>query len=99
MAEMAKDYHQSLQTEGINPDQDTLQHTQNALNALKTKISNPQKDMLCQPYSEEEIEEALTTSHHNKSPGMDGATYELWKHLNYKYKKAVKEEDTLDQPP
>jgi hypothetical protein len=49
--------------------------------------------MLRQPYTEEEIEKALNNSEHDKSSGMDGITYELWKHLNHKHKKSRKEDN------
>jgi len=63
MAELARDYHESIQKEGINPD-NTLrdQCTQEALASIKKTTSEDQKNLLKKLLTEEEVEEALQKS-------------------------------------
>jgi hypothetical protein len=50
MAELAKDYHESLQTQGINLNKDLRDHcTKEALESLRTKTNLDQKEILKQP--------------------------------------------------
>jgi hypothetical protein len=94
MAELAKNYHESLQTKGMNPDRELRDLcTHEALNSLKTKTNQDQKEILRQPFSKAGIESALNKSYSNRSPGIDGLTYELWKHLNQKFLAAKKNKD------
>ena len=89
MAELARKYHEALQKEEININQDQREQcTEETLNSLKTQTTENQQDLLRRPFSEEETENALNKSDNNKSAGIDGTIYELWKHLLQKYKNA-----------
>ena len=88
MAELARNYHENLQKDGIDPDR-TLrdQCTEEALAALQRRVNVEQRNLLRGIITEEDVEEALQNSQNLKSPGMNGITYELWKHIHQEYKK------------
>ncbi|XP_044342365.1 uncharacterized protein [Triticum aestivum] len=53
--------------------QDNLS-TEEVINYVPTKVSNELNDMLCRPFLQDEVEQALFMMKPNKSPGLDGFT-------------------------
>ena len=50
-------------------------------NSLVPQISEEEKVMLCEPVTKQELKEALLTFPNNKSPGLDGLSYEFYKYF------------------
>jgi len=95
MAELARNYHESLQKDGINPDKELRERcTEEALASLQKRLTPEQSEQLRKIITEEDVEEALQMSENFRSPGMDGSTYELWKYLHQEYKKKSLDENT-----
>ena len=93
MANLAKDYHHNLQSEGLPNDENREEYTQ-ALNEILTII--PDAQLLDDPTftplnwkaTQEQSEEALRLSKNGSATGMDGCPYELWKTLHERYNTA-----------
>ena len=98
MAELARNYHENLQNDGINPNIETRdQCTEEALASLQKTVTTDESELLRETITEEQVEEALQRSQLLKSPGMDGITYELWKYLHQEYKKSLLASEEADQ--
>jgi len=93
MAELARDYHENLQKEGLaTPESDPrLEAIQTALNTIPISqtIVDPTHSPLDSIISKDTLESALTTSRLGTAAGPDGIPYELWNHLNTAHKKAA----------
>ncbi len=88
MAKLARNYHENLQNDRINPDKETRdQCIEEALASLQKTVTIEESELLREIITKEQVEEALQRSQLLKSPGMDGITYELWKYLHQEYKK------------
>lgn len=85
MAELARDAHEVLLTEGIHPDEEERQRITNEI--LKDipeerKLPEYEKDEnLGSEITEEDVDNALTHSANGSSPGINGLPYEYWKYL------------------
>lgn len=85
MAELARDAHEVLLTEGIHPDEEERQRITNEI--LKDipeerKLPEYEKDeILGSEITEEDVDNALTHSANGSSPGINGLPYEYWKYL------------------
>ena len=88
MAKLARNYHENTLRD---------QCIKDALAAIKTVVSTEQYTLLDKLITEDEVEEAHQRSQNLKSPGMDGFTYELWKHIHklYKSNKGVENEQEI----
>ncbi|KAF5375493.1 hypothetical protein D9615_009178 [Tricholomella constricta] len=91
MAELGRDYHDALQKEedATNPDI-REQKIVKALNQVKTKTSEAQKQDLGSLIARAEVVEALTKAKNNTAAGLDGATTELWKTIHNKHTEDTK---------
>jgi hypothetical protein len=93
MANLAKDYHQALQHDGLlnNENHNEYEH---ALNEVLAAIPDAQhlEDPAFTPLNWEatqaQTEEALHLSKNGSATGMDGCPYELWKTLHLHYNTA-----------
>ncbi|KAK1217942.1 hypothetical protein PQX77_019381 [Marasmius sp. AFHP31] len=80
MAELARDYHESLQTQGLQEDREKRERdTQESLNNISAKLSEAQNTEMGLKTSYMNILEALAEAANDSAPGMDGIPYELWK--------------------
>ena len=90
MANLAKDYHNRLQSEEL-PDNENHEEYTHALNEILTTIPESQHldDPIFTPLNwkatQEQTEEALRLSKNGSATGMDGCPYELWKNLQERY--------------
>ena len=95
MAELAKEYHDNLQTEELLPPTSALraEALENALKAIPDtqKLEDPLTSPLNAPISYTDLESALATSKLGTAAGPDGIPYEVWKHLHAKHQSAIKE--------
>jgi hypothetical protein len=93
MAEMARDYHEALQSQvdGDQPtEEDREQKIKQVLENISTKLTDEQFDSMRNQLAEIDIAEALKVSKNNKAAGLDGATYELWKAIHARYLEDVR---------
>ncbi|KAJ3895379.1 Endonuclease/exonuclease/phosphatase, partial [Lentinula edodes] len=95
MAELAKDYHEQLQTKGLDQDpQQREQATAEVLGYLDAKLSEAQKEYMGENLAWEEVAGALKLSKTGSSAGINGTTYEFWKSMADAHRTDSKKEDT-----
>ncbi|KAF5318883.1 hypothetical protein D9758_019008 [Tetrapyrgos nigripes] len=89
MAKRARDYHENLQKEGQVTDDEHLRHkqamTDKVLSNLNTNLTDEQKAYLAMKCERSDVVVALLGAKNYTSPGIDGATYELWKAMYSQY--------------
>jgi hypothetical protein len=93
MAELAKNYHELLQTKDTHQfhnknerktaDDEVLQQI-----PAYQKLTNADETTLHMGITNKEVEKALKTAKNGSATGLDGCPYELWKTLHKRYKKA-----------
>ena len=95
MAEMARKYHEDLQTEGIITNTPPTEHTgqlQAALNEIPAsqRLQNPtaEEDWII---TAEQVRKAIHIAKKGTATGLDGCPYELWKTLASLFEKATNE--------
>ncbi|KAF8059884.1 hypothetical protein FPV67DRAFT_1390533, partial [Lyophyllum atratum] len=93
MAELAHNYHDSLQSKGdVAEPVDRRQKTEEVLEGLTKSTSEAQKQELEAVVTKAEVLEALLKSQNNTAAGLDGATYEFWKTLHNRYIEDAKQD-------
>ena len=85
MAEIARNYHDQLQLQGLATEPDQARATEKALNTITEKTPQADKIILKTLLTEEEVLRALSASPSGKAAGMDGIPYKLWKALHNKF--------------
>ena len=94
MAQLARDYHDSLQRNGM-PDHEDVDEYEHALHETLSAIPNNQKmeeptfTPLHQPATQTQTVKALRLSKNGSATGLDGCPYELWKTLHQHYNTAL----------
>lgn len=86
MSELARDYYDSLQREGLSPTSEREEALESTLNAIMIRLSPLNKQELAKSLTKENIEEVLKLLPNGKAPGIDGIPYEFWKWLQEKSK-------------
>ncbi|KAJ3853366.1 Endonuclease/exonuclease/phosphatase, partial [Lentinula lateritia] len=93
MAELARDYHDSLQLKGLNHNpQDRQEAITEALEKISSKLTDRQTQMARDEIQWEEIEFALKHSKNGSSSGINGIVYEFWKARADTYKQDKRQE-------
>ncbi|KAF5325465.1 hypothetical protein D9619_009740 [Psilocybe cf. subviscida] len=96
MAELAREYHKSLQEDGaeihISPARQL--HINEALGTVTKRVNEEQVELLEAKIGLHEVVNALEASGNAKSPGLDGITYEVYKSLNKIYEGTSDTEET-----
>jgi hypothetical protein len=98
MAKLARDYHENLQNEDINPQENKETHHQKTEQFLQ-EVPNTQKleEPTLSPMNWEakrpHVEEAIHLAKCASAPGMDGCPYELWKKLKEAHDEALKKNE------
>jgi len=83
MAEMARNYHDKLQTQDRNPENEPNPQTMNeVLNHISRRLTTKQRGDLAKRVKRQDVSNALTNSANGKAAGMDGIPMEMWKKLN-----------------
>ena len=88
MAELAKEYHNSLQTADLLPDEEDHNERINLILEeipIQYTLSDTDAASMNQPLTETQTERALKLSKNGSATGLDGCPYELWKNLKNKY--------------
>ncbi|GLB44701.1 putative RNase H [Lyophyllum shimeji] len=95
MAELARNYHDRLQSKATAVDPEIRQQkTEQVLAGITKTTSDSQKQDLGSTVTRAEVLEALSESQNNTAAGLDGATYEFWKTLHNRFV----EDSKLDRP-
>lgn len=81
MAEIAWDYHNGLQQEGVNPDADADNQVEDVLDNLTKKVTPSKKTKLAENIKQSEVRQAIQALPNGKAPRIDGIPHELWKAL------------------
>ncbi|KAI1783864.1 hypothetical protein LXA43DRAFT_842759, partial [Ganoderma leucocontextum] len=89
MANIAKNFFDSLQAEEVNEEVENEKEaaTRDTLHAADARLSEREVGTLEREVAWIEIEVALTEAPSGKSPGLDGLPAELWKECYQKQKK------------
>ena len=90
MAELARSYHEDLQTNGLASDV-TEDDFQDTLRFLKPKLTPREKAPLAEYITQDEVHQALRDLPDGKAAGMDGIPHELWKALAIRFKHKKKD--------
>jgi hypothetical protein len=88
MAELARDYHHNLLSDGLDtPAEERARITEEVLNSIHpdTKLKNAAKVKLAKKLTREEVLCALKASNNGKATRINGIPYELWKTLDKRY--------------
>ena len=94
MAELAQNYHQTLQTDADPPptEEERLQQISTALETIPAAqiLSNPGETKMNNLLDEGSVRTSLDLTKNGTATGVDGCPYELWKALNKKYDDDIK---------
>jgi exonuclease III len=95
MAELAKEYHESIQTKDLHPFKDDHEKANAELQILQNippqqRLSNPELSHLQSGITQKDVETALKNAKNGTATGLDGCPHELWKTLNKKFENAKK---------
>ncbi|OBZ72436.1 Transposon TX1 uncharacterized protein [Grifola frondosa] len=83
MAGLARDYHEKLQEDGVNPNQgDQTEATVDVLGHVTTRLSSSSSEHLGQKLSALDVLGALERSTNGMATGLNGLPYEFWKAIN-----------------
>ena len=86
MAELARNYHDRVQSKGVTVDPDAHhQKIAQVLDGISKTTSDEQKQSLGTSVTRDEVLEALLKSQNNMAVGLDGATYKFWKTLHNRF--------------
>jgi len=92
MAELAHNYHETLQTKEstriMSPEERERTRTE-FLGGIPAnqKLPDPERTPLNWKVTEEQVVEALKRAKEGSATGLDGCPYELWKHLQQRHNK------------
>ncbi|KAJ7077990.1 Endonuclease/exonuclease/phosphatase, partial [Mycena belliarum] len=84
MAELARDFHDNLQSEGLVSPAEQEEAETTALKNIK-RLSQQNKAKLSQYLKRAEVARVLHRLPNGKAPGIDGIVHELWKALHKNY--------------
>jgi len=97
MAELAKDYHDTLQEQGLGGLQARQEATTEVLTHIPSPILKSFKEELTKNVETEDVHRIIQTLPNGKAAGLDGLTYKLWKKLNEDYMNNSKTDEN-DKP-
>jgi exonuclease III len=95
MANLARDYHHSLLSDGLNtPPAIRAQTTEKILESAcpENRLPNASKAELAKRLTQEEVKAALKASKNGTATGINGIPYEFWKLLDNEYEVRTKKE-------
>lgn len=90
MSELAREYYNSLQQEGLSPTNEREDALGTILNNITIKLSPQNQWELEKTLTKADIEEVLKLLPRGKASSVDGIPYEFWKWLNDKAKATPK---------
>ncbi|PPQ78824.1 hypothetical protein CVT24_002384, partial [Panaeolus cyanescens] len=94
MAELAKEYHDKLQSAGLTgTENETRWEEESCLNKIKSALSQTEKELMDEELTTGDIIRAIKDLPNGKAPGLDGLTTELYKKLIEDHERESKNED------
>ena len=104
MAQIARNYHEELQTQGLldrNQPERTNAKKHVLQQILDTQKFNTTDSDLHNLITEDQTKTALLASKNGTATGLDGIPYELWKTIHERHKKIQKQEENKNHktPP
>jgi hypothetical protein len=98
MAQLARNYHETLQQSDATPQADQDTHNlqlESILNEIPDNqmLENPDQTSMNWRITEDQVARALCLTKNKTATGLDGCPYELWKTLNDTYDSAPQESD------
>ena len=95
MAKLARDYHERLQQDGLenNDEQDYETETMRTLNRIHRNqiLTDPEETTMNEKITKTQVKKALHLSKNGSATRMDGCPYELWKILEERYNRATQQ--------
>jgi hypothetical protein len=87
MANLARDYHENLQNEGLSHTANQKEHENKTLTFLQhilqeQKVQEPETSPLNWTVRKDLVREAILAAKNGSATGMDGCPYELWEKAN-----------------
>jgi hypothetical protein len=99
MAEIARQHHENVQAEGLNPDNEEREAaTKTAHDKIRNKLTNMQKAAMAKRLEEHKVEGAIRLAPPSKAAGLDGLPAELWKELANEHAEAEKKRGPESSP-
>jgi len=92
MAELAREHHDTLQDEDIDPNMSHKEYTEKLENILRVipetqRLQEPERSSMNWKISEVQVSKALRLTRDGAATGLDGCPYELWKALEKRHNK------------
>jgi len=92
MAEIARNHHESLQDEDLDPDTNTEEYNAELhkfLNEIPENqcLEEPERTTMCWKVTEEQVSQVLQRTKDSTATGLDSCPYELWKTLEKRHNK------------
>ena len=92
MAELARNHHENLQNEDINPNENQDEYNRKLNNLLERipeeqRLREPERTRMNERITEEQVSKALRAAKDGSTTGLDGCPYELWKALEKRHNK------------
>ncbi|KAJ7798362.1 hypothetical protein B0H14DRAFT_2303802, partial [Mycena olivaceomarginata] len=95
MAEMARNYHDSVQHKDLPDEYGRMMSTEMTLEHRNVHLSKNEFGKIDQDIRTDDVGEALKLSNNGKAPGFDGIPYEFYKILNISFEQAKKSNQQL----
>jgi exonuclease III len=94
MAEIARDHHENIQTEGLEANNEAREDAiRTAHGKIKNKLTNIQKAKMAKKLSESDVRAAIRAAPPGKAAGLDGLPAELWKELATNFSNAEQQDE------
>ena len=92
MAELARNHHDTLQNEGIDPDMSNEEFTEKLNDILRhipenQRLPDPERTTPNWNVTEDQVHKALQIAKNGSATGLDRCPYELWKALQQRHNK------------
>ncbi|KAJ7900681.1 hypothetical protein B0H14DRAFT_2330907 [Mycena olivaceomarginata] len=88
MAQMARDYHNSIQEKDVGDEYGRVMATEITLEKCDVHLSEAEYKEMDKELYIEDLEGALKLSHNGKAPGIDGLPYEFYKILDILFRQS-----------
>ncbi|KAF9034963.1 hypothetical protein BDZ89DRAFT_893602, partial [Hymenopellis radicata] len=89
MANMMKEYHDGIQSEGMNMDaQARGRDTEEVFQNVTRKLTAEQNERMAEKMNRHQVQDAMMGSKPNSGAGLDGWQYEIHQYLNKRWEQA-----------
>ncbi|KAJ7791613.1 hypothetical protein B0H14DRAFT_2314336, partial [Mycena olivaceomarginata] len=88
MAEMARDYHSSIQNKDLPDEYARMMATEITLEKCGAHLSETEFQEMDKELTVDDVQEALKLSNNGRAPGVDGIPYEFYKMLEILFRQS-----------